>query len=261
MKRAGCTVALSGLGADELFLGYGFMSRLGRFPPFGASLAAPLARMTSHAPLEDHRAQRAASIARTLGDVDATLAQQRRLYFDPQVEALLARPLRGHARPLRLDAVEAGADPMQRAAAFELRGYCAHMLLRDADQMSMAHGLELRVPMLDHRVVELVHRMPSEWKRPRRNENKPLLAEAVRDLVCESVTRRSKRGFGLDVAGWLRGPLRAEAESLLLRDGRLFEPAFVGALWRRFLSGDRHLTPRVWALVRLLRWLEANDVG
>jgi asparagine synthase (glutamine-hydrolysing) len=73
--------------------------------------------------------------------------------------------------------------------------------------------------------------------------------------------RRPKRGFGLDVAGWLRGPLRGESEALLLRSEGRLQPRFVRTLWERCLAGDAHLVPRVWGLVRLLRWLDDNAVG
>ncbi|MFM2152656.1 MAG: hypothetical protein RL199_1091 [Pseudomonadota bacterium] len=260
IRKAGCTVALSGLGADELMLGYRFLSRLDLLPSSMRHLSPSLSMLGGKASPENHRAQRVASLARAMGDADAMLGQQRRLFFDPQLDALLKPSLRGPMRSFALDSEETGADLLQRAAAFELRGYASHMLLRDADQMSMAHGLELRVPMLDHRLVELVHRMPSDWKRPRSGENKPLLVDAVRDLIPETVVRRPKRGFGLDVGGWLRGPMRSEAEALLLREGIGFVPAFVRTLWGRFLAGDDHLTPRLWGLVRLSRWLEDNRV-
>ena len=81
------------------------------------------------------------------------------------------------------------------------------VLLRDADVMSMAHGLEVRVPLLDQDVVELVARLPGEFKLDA-HRDKGLLVDAIGDVLPPAVTRRPKMGFTLPFQAWLRGPLR-----------------------------------------------------
>lgn len=261
IRRAGCTVALSGLGSDELFLGYRHFhtlrrdQRLGRLP----GLAAVGRLAGGVVPIGLHVGQRAASMASSAGELGELLSQRRRFLFPAQVARLMT-PMGGApedaAWPWPVDP-RAFEDPLSAASVFELGGYCQNMLLRDSDAMSMAHGLELRVPFLDHVLVEKVLRVPGEWKLPRDGVNKPLLVEAVQDLLPEEVYRRRKRGFSLDLAKWMRGPLRAQMARTFRRNA-LLHPPTVDNLWAAFLAGDDHLTGRVWGLARILRWYERN---
>jgi asparagine synthase (glutamine-hydrolysing) len=94
-----------------------------------------------------------------------------------------------------------------RVSALELNSYMRDMLLRDGDVFSMAVGLELRVPLLDHVFVEGVVRLPGGWKAPDPRP-KPLLLDAVGPGMPASVPERSKRGFTFPWNSWLRGPMR-----------------------------------------------------
>src|ERR1019366_6362824 len=85
----------------------------------------------------------------------------------------------------------------------EIGVYMQNMLLRDTDFMSMAHSLEVRVPLLDHEVVELVASFPGVWKRGT-SPPKPLLVDAVSDLIPREVYARPKMGFVLPYDHWLR---------------------------------------------------------
>ncbi len=258
IRRAGCTVALSGLGGDEVFLGYGHFTQLARLSRW-ASLPGlgPLGRLAGAvAPPHDHRWQRAVSVASTGGELGPLLAQQRRFLFPGQVARLLphAALTPDPGPPFDPASFE---DPLSAASAFELAGYCRNMLLRDSDAMSMAHGLELRVPFLDHVLVEQLLRVPGALKLPRAGVNKPLLVEAVQELLPEPVYRRKKRGFHLDIPRWMRGALRSEV-GRTLGTSRLFDERVVSSMWRRFLAGDDHLSPRVWGLFRLARWTQRH---
>ena len=103
-----------------------------------------------------------------------------------------------------------GLDPFNQVSLFELSAYLRHMLLRDADVFSMAHGLEVRVPLLDHRLVELVAQMPGSFKQ-RDARPKPLLLDAVGPRLPALAWARGKQGFTFPWDGWLRGPLRQRA--------------------------------------------------
>ncbi len=115
------------------------------------------------------------------------------------------------------------------------------MLLRDADVFSLVHALELRVPLLDHPVVEAVLPLPTQWKHGRRLP-KQLLVDAVGARLPSQVLRRSKRGFTFPWTEWLRGPLAPQAQERLLPSAlwhRLgFDPRAVRQLWHRFQQGD-----------------------
>ncbi len=134
--------------------------------------------------------------------------------------------------------------------------------------MSMAHGLEVRVPLLDHVLVERVMRINGALKLGTpvdERANKPLLTAAVTGLPDVAVRRR-KMGFTLPYDFWFRGPLRPWMEGLLLGDaiGRLgfLHADGVRNLWRSFLKGDRYTThARIWCVAALAGWCEANGVS
>ena len=121
-------------------------------------------------------------------------------------------------------------DDYARVSWAELTGYMRRMLLRDADQMSMAVSLELRVPFLDHELVEYVLGLPEAAKK-RYPGPKGLLVEACRDLLPPSVYRRPKAGFVLPMKVWMLGPLASFVEEGLARNG--FTPLASSSLVER----------------------------
>jgi asparagine synthase (glutamine-hydrolysing) len=142
-----------------------------------------------------------------------------------------------------------GLETANQVSSFELSAYMSHMLLRDADAF-MAHGLEVRVPLLDHRLVEQVLRLPGSWKRPD-PRMKPLLVDAVGPRLPREVYTTSKRGFTFPWDAWLRGALHERAGRVMKDDdvwaAMGIAPAAPAALWSRFLRRD----PRVAGLQAL----------
>src|SRR5262249_51933259 len=96
-------------------------------------------------------------------------------------------------------------DVVNAISRLELQGYMANTLLRDTDAMSMAHSLEVRVPFVDVKLVEFVLSLPGEWKldRDRADLPKPLLADAVTDLLPREFLARRKMGFALPFEKWM----------------------------------------------------------
>ena len=142
-------------------------------------------------------------------------------------------------------------DDYARVSWAELTGYMRRMLLRDADQMSMAVSLELRVPFLDHELVEYVLGLPAAVKKSFPGV-KGLLVEACRDLLPASVYQRPKAGFVLPMKLWMRGPLAS-----FVNDGldetvarALLPAAFMDEVKEAFQRGRLHWT-RVWSIVVL----------
>jgi asparagine synthase (glutamine-hydrolysing) len=145
------------------------------------------------------------------------------------------------------------ADPVNQASALELGGYLSNTLLRDTDSMSMAHGLEVRVPLIDHNVVERMLAVPGGSKL-RRNEPKWMLVDAVGDLPREIVDR-PKRGFELPFKNWLAGAMRDQIESALPIE--LLSAAAMQEVWAGFLQG-RVTWSRVWSFYVLGEWARLN---
>ena len=150
-------------------------------------------------------------------------------------------------------------DPLNTVSYCELCGYMANTLLRDTDVMSMAHALEVRVPLIDHRVVEFVAAVPGSHKLARSSVRKPLLVGAMGDLLPAEVGGQRKMGFTLPFDRWLRGPLEGFARDRL-SDRQALETAGLNPgqclrLWKAYQGGAAETTwSRVWALCVASYW-------
>ena len=274
-RAAGIKVALSGLGGDELFAGYSTfrdvprMERFDRFwGRFPSILRRPLLRMfASLAPDTDQNRKLAA-----LGDGrDRALHPYflaRALFTPEQRDSLLASVdqgalARANAR-LRESLRHARAlDPINRVAYLEARCYMLNTLLRDSDVMSMAHGLELRVPLIDHQLADKMLALPGSWKLDSRVP-KPLLIAALKGALPNEIVYRRKQGLILPFERWLRENLRPGVEAALQNIsqvplGPLLDRDSVRQIWDDFPSQPTSLS-RVWSLYVLQRWCELNSI-
>jgi asparagine synthase (glutamine-hydrolysing) len=130
--------------------------------------------------------------------------------------------------------------------------------------MSMAHALEVRVPLLDHLLVDLVMSLPDSIKQSV-DTPKPLLVESLHGLLPDSVVHRPKQGFTLPFDPWMRGPLRAFCERRLgdtgLAGRGLMKPTAIQRLWQSFLSDGKDVSwSRLWTLVVLDAWLDQHSL-
>jgi asparagine synthase (glutamine-hydrolysing) len=140
-------------------------------------------------------------------------------------------------------------------------------LLRDTDAMSMAHSLEVRVPLVDMKLVEFALSLPGKWKSGNGTNGvpKPLLADAVADLLPRELLNRPKMGFTLPFENWMQGRLRNEIESVFDNDRQLLASGLAASgvkdVWRKFLRKPRSIGwSRPWSLYVLARWCEINGV-
>jgi asparagine synthase (glutamine-hydrolysing) len=237
----GVKVALSGLGGDELFGGYPSFRDVPRLQ-LVAALPSFLRWIVG---LAGNLGERLADLPRT-GDAEELAHWRRRFLTD---ESIRRAGLPIAAEPA--DVSVALPDDFARISWAELTGYMRRMLLRDADQMSMAVSLEMRVPFLDHELVEYVLGLPAAAKK-RYSGVKGLLVEACRDLLPASVYDRPKAGFVLPMKQWMAGPL-----SSFVKDGldetiarHLLPEVFVNEMRAAFERQRLHWT-RLWSLVVL----------
>jgi asparagine synthase (glutamine-hydrolysing) len=274
-RAAGIKVALSGLGGDELFAGCSSFHAVPRMEHFARSwkylpsparwtVAAAFALLTS----KTDQNRKLAELLRADGRLLHPYFLSRMLFTARWRESLLIS--RDDQARLRADAGledslsrARSLDPINRISYLESRCYMLNTLLRDSDVMSMAHGLELRVPLIDHRLAEKLFAFPGAWKLSSRTP-KPLLVGALHGVLPDQVVHRPKRGFTLPFEHWLREELRAGVEETLRKTAEgplvtLLEPKAVQKVWKDFLRG-RTSWSRPWSLYVLQRWCELNSV-
>lgn len=265
-RAGGVTVALSGLGGDELFGGYPSFRgtpRLARLLPFWRSIPAPL-RAVGIRQLRrgDTRTRKLADFLAYASNIQELGALQRRVFSEHGRRALLnpdyfqrvdlAQPFHPELASLAPDL--AGASAFDIVSAWELRTYMTDVLLRDSDVMSMAHSLELRVPFIDRPLIEWLWRQPAKLHR---RQTKSALYDAVAELLPPHLAGRRKHGFTLPFPIWMKRELRpfldeTFSDASIARSG-MFAPQHVRSLWQGFLVGhDTREWSRVWSLAVLI---------
>jgi len=261
-REAGLTVALSGLGGDELYAGYTSF-RLARLWSRWGSLvgAVPARARESIAHVFDvftgGRYSKLARLAGTAADAGDIYRVSRELETPELIRTLLPPEVGAAVGDAWHSAVDC-MDPVDTMTLLETGHYMLDTTLRQADIMSMAVSLEVRVPLLSHRVAECVIGTPPS-ARFRRGTPKPLLLDALPQQLPRTVTHRRKGTFTLPFPTWLRGDYRGLVEELLfgqatIRRG-LFRTDASRQLWERFLEGRPGATwSRVWALCAFEAW-------
>ena len=278
MTREHVTVALSGLGGDEVAAGYEryrgavLAEQVRKLPAPLRKLFGTLAEGLPDSRRGSHLAGRLKRFARTLD-----------LEFDERYLALItAFQLKERAELLAPDllasieldapaalyrrALEpvAAADPLHRALFADLKLYLPGDLLTLTDRMSMAHALEVRVPYLDHRLLEYAATIPPRLKL-KGMERKYLLKRAVADLLPAAVLDRRKMGFSVPLTVWFRAELRSFVEDVLAESAVREVGVFHYPAVRRLL--DEHFALRanhdnqIWALLTFMLWHRAYLTG
>ena len=271
-RAAGVKVALTGLGADEMFAGYSnfrrvpkmevLSERFGRLPRLARR---PLSASVALFAGKGDRSRKLAQLATGHDSIVHPYFLVRTLFGAAEREALFSTP-DYQASQQSLDrvlqeSVTAGEslDPVNRVSYLESHFYMRNTLLRDSDFMSMAHGLELRVPFLDRALVEACFRIPGDKKLQGDRPKSLLLANLGVELPSE-IVNRPKRGFTLPFERWLRGEMRPVVEDALLNSGwdqTSISASAVREVWNRFLTGETSWS-RPWSLFVLKRWCEQN---
>lgn len=269
-KKAGLTVALSGLGGDELFAGYPVFKRTADLLDKRWAMAWPkgLRRLAGAAYRTARPGITADKFATLLAgdalDPASTYPVSRRVLLEPDVRRLTAmKPAQDSVAQWCREQLNQppGLDlpVLSRISLAEMHTYMQHVLLRDTDQMSMAHALEVRVPFLDHRLVETALAISDPIKWP--HTPKELLTAALGDRLPREIIDRPKMGFTLPWDVWMRGPLADTCQSgldALINRDILAAPA-VTSLWNGFEKGTVTWS-RVWTLVALGQWIERHDL-
>ncbi len=284
LARERVTVSLSGDGGDELFGGYNryaitarLWNGLGYVPPALREMMAKGLNVVSlnswnriASAVENWlpRSARPTQLGNFPHKAAGVLASRspEELYF--RLVSHWQKPesvvLGGHEPPTLVtsDAPDLeGLDDVQRMMALDIMTYLPDDILVKLDRAAMAVSLEARVPFLDHRVVEFAWHLPQVMK-IRRGQTKWALRQVLSRHVPSSLIERQKKGFGIPLDAWLRGPLRGWAEDMLdesrlMREG-YFDPAPIRWRWKEHLSGRRNWQHHLWDVLMFQAWLESQ---
>jgi asparagine synthase (glutamine-hydrolysing) len=297
LARRHVTVAFAGDGGDELFHGYPryrwaerVRTSIGRIPPgpraglaamalalpvepvnrLGAALGLPAHELVGDRLLKLAEIARGDGVAGRRGSAsDFGSAFGADQLYERLVACWLRSPVLGAgaavdpAFAMAEDALSAPGDSVARMALADSLTYLPEDILTKVDRASMSVGLEARVPLLDHRVVELAWRMDAARFRAGGLDKRPLREILYRHVPRELV-ERPKRGFEVPLADWLRGPLREWAHELIspgrLADEGFLDPSVIMRHWHEHQSGRRNWHRRLWPVLMFQSWLDTTNV-
>jgi asparagine synthase (glutamine-hydrolysing) len=270
-REAGLTVALSGVGGDELFGGYNGYQKALAIEQWGKpaqQLPGPIKAVAANLLSFVTRQEGARKAANLLQSTRNPYFVTRQVFGPRQVAALLPIALLNNSNSWQsasfdqLERETAGYDAVNRVSALELQTYMLSTLLRDTDQMSMAHALEVRVPLIDHKLVEYLFTLPGACKIDKQ-QPKPLLTRALNGMLPMECVYRPKRGFEFPFAIWLRASFNEEMRTLFLgqsSQGTLpFTQSGLAQLWLDFERGYISWS-RIWGIFVLCHWLTEQRV-
>jgi len=260
-KNAGITMALSGLGGDELFAGYPLFKRLHKLEKWKWVSGFPFKSAPFHVMKILRPSPASNKLLEMAGLPDWSLKNTypvtRETFTEKEWKGLLngVTPLE---RNLLLNSKH---EILSKISVAELSNYLPDVLLRDTDQMSMAHALEVRVPFLDYTLVEYVLGLPDKIKYP--HTPKKLLTDSMKELLPENIIHRRKMGFTFPWTIWMKKELRTFCEENInsLSERPYFNKNNLQSLWKGFLN-EKPQNPyyKIWHLVVLENWIKENKI-
>jgi asparagine synthase (glutamine-hydrolysing) len=260
------TVALSGDGGDELFYGYGayiWAKRLHKFP-FNI-LHQPIYKLTQLS--NDNRIKRAGNLFnyKNRRHLNSHVFSQEQYFFsENELNNLLVHS------DYNNDTINLGKTLLdnnslsatEQQAVWDLQFYLKDDLLVKMDRASMQHALEVRVPLLDNRMINIAYQMPEEFK-INNGIQKYILKEVLYDFVPKQIFDRPKQGFAIPLIKWLKNEWHFLIEKYLnntiIEKYNLVQTSSVSQLINRFNKGEDYLYNRLWVLILLHWWLENNE--
>jgi asparagine synthase (glutamine-hydrolysing) len=270
MARENVTVALSGDGGDENMAGYRKYKFHQRERMVRQFIPEPLRRLVFRPlgrlyPKADWlpRVLRARSTFQNLGTTDVEAIFRSRAAHEPEAVLALIRP---EARSPGYDPITViedayrrcdASDPLSRELYVDIKTYLVDDILTKVDRASMAVGLEVRVPLLDHKFMEFMAAIPSGLKL-RDGKGKYLFKQAVRPILGDAIVDRRKMGFAIPLGEWFRGPLKELTEDTLFGPSALIRSILdvdvVRRVWNLHQRGVRWLEPMIWSVLMLEQW-------
>jgi len=266
LSKTKVTVTLSGEGGDELFGGYltyraNHLANLARRAPSGLTRLALQALRAW--PVSDEKISFEYKLKRFL-EGSLMPPAEAHVYWNGTFSAAQKKSLLRIALPAALDGMlrdlpeKLRVDELCAYMWFDQKYYLTDDILMKVDRMSMAHAVEARPPLLDHRLVEFAASLPASFK-VQGSRQKVILKELMKDKLPASILTRGKTGLDIPSHEWLRGPLRPlmldAFESGLSAHGGLFDKSGIDACVREHLERRANLGYHLWGLMILFLWM------
>jgi asparagine synthase (glutamine-hydrolysing) len=262
VKNAGLTVALSGLGGDELFAGYQLFKILPRL--------AQIVAYTKHIPakqqlfsifsrfVKNRHLEKGFFSVLQCRDIYDLHNLQRMIFFPEEINKIITLGTEQSSTPKADEQV----DVINLLSYLELTTYLQNTLLQDTDRMSMANSLEVRVPFLDHILIEKMFKIPGGLK-VGKDVSKRLLVMAMEGILPEFTYARPKMGFVFPFDNWLRGSLKEFCEDTLamrnMRNISILNYSKARTIWTDFLRRPKvHNYSSILALLSFVTWYNKN---
>ena len=271
--RKKITVAIGGDGADEILAGYETYSawkahQMYRCLPSWLT-STVLKPMLNQFSVSDKKMSKRFKLRRFLNTSEMTSEEAHaswRVIFDEEARSKLLQPLSQHDgihsdfRTLFIDSFNnsPATDPVNRMLYVDSKVYLPSDMLTKVDRMSMAHSLEVRVPFLDHELVDFVNTVPSKYKLKYWLKKKHLLKQAMRGRLTNDIIYRKKAGFNLPVNQWLRSGMKEFvcdhlSESTIKTMG-IFDSDYVASLLQNHFDKKSDNSFEIWGLLVCSIW-------
>jgi asparagine synthase (glutamine-hydrolysing) len=263
-RDSGMTVALSGDGGDELFCGYPRYRSTNRLVNF-LRLPSPL-RQLGTSFLRNWSPGRIRNLGRNIDfDTLPALYRHRMSTWKDGCAATLVLMDGSKRQGLYFDEIFRKFNTrelMNLLSLVDIHTYMVDDILTKVDRASMAVSLEVRVPLLDHRIVEFAVSLPAAYKN-RSGQGKRLLKTVSEKLIPPELLNRPKRGFAIPVEPWLKGPLKNlllnELAPAKLNQEGLLRSDMVSKVVSGYMSGHYHCDRLIWSLLMLEFWLKRSN--
>jgi len=263
VKQSGITVALSGLGGDELFCGYPVFKQLPKLANYESYWKLPhILRKQASAVLalpQNPKLSKLSEMLQTESFSNATIYPFFRQIYSKEMAKKVLNANSAESRIKDSFKKVCGEYTLGWISHAEITGYTQNVLLKDADMCSMTHALEIRVPFFDHNLVEYVLQLSDKAKQPL--SPKKLFIDALSNELPDEVVNRKKMGFAFPWDVWLRKDLKSFVDTTLsyADDFDFFNPSAIQNLWKRYLANDKSIKwYQIWNLVCIIHWLRTN---
>lgn len=275
VSKQGFKMALSGTGADELFAGYPVFKQatqlaskkwLYSFPPQLRNWSGKLWKMYDPSPLVEKKAD---ILNQRILELAYYYPIFRRVFSLDKIDELVnvntkdfkSYPFKWGLHELEPKRRGASYPFLSKITTLEMETYLQNVLLRDADQMGMANSLEIRVPFLDHELVEFVLSIPDNYKYPK--YPKKILVDATKGWLPDEIIHRKKMGFVFPWELWMKNELKDFCAKSIsyLECNSVFNMNVINGIWNDFLKGKSNVSwLQIWTLVVMGKWMKNNNI-